>query len=189
MMETTKSIHKEMTIEEIFSTFPEKAQKLAHEMTKMGLHCVGCNASTWETLEAGVLSHGYEEKDLVDLIVRLNAILEKEVDKEAVTLTERAAEKFTAILKEEGKEGYGLRLTEKLAGCSGYEYVLEFCEKASDQDLTYTSQGVNIYIYKDQKGQLIGSEIDYVEGLQDVGFKVTNPNVRSSCGCGSSHGY
>jgi iron-sulfur cluster assembly accessory protein len=189
MMETKQKIDREMTIEQMLSTFPGKAQKLAHELSRMGLQCVGCNASTWETIEGGVLGHGFQEKDVQKLLERLNKILEEEIDPDAITLTPAAAEKYREILEEEGKQGYGLRLTEKLAGCSGYEYVLDFAEKALDADLTYISQGINVYIRKEQKGRLIGSEIHYKDGLQDAGFIVTNPNVRSSCGCGSSHGY
>ena len=70
-------ITRDMTIEEILSGFPQKSQKLAQEMTQMGLHCVGCQASTWETLEAGVLGHGFTEQDLEGLIGKLNKMLVK----------------------------------------------------------------------------------------------------------------
>ena len=57
-------ITKEMTIDEILSKFPQRGQKLAQEMKNAGLNCVGCGASVYETLEAGVLGHGYTEDDL-----------------------------------------------------------------------------------------------------------------------------
>jgi len=177
-----------MTIDQLFATFPQKAQKLAQVLTKAGLNCVGCSASTWETLESGVLRHGYNEEVLKKLIIDLHAVLEQESDPETVTLTETAAQKFKAICKAEGKENYGLRFDEVPAGCSGFEYTLDFSPKAMNDDHIITSHGVEIHIEKKVLGRLLGCEIDYVDGLQS-GFKITNPNVKSSCGCGNSHGY
>ena len=54
-------IHKDMTIEEILTSFPQRSQMLAQEMMNAGLNCVGCGASVWETLEAGMLGHGFGE--------------------------------------------------------------------------------------------------------------------------------
>lgn len=181
-------ITRHMTIQEIFSKFPSKAQKLAQELTRSGLNCVGCSASTWETVESGVLRHGMAEKDLIELLDRLNAVLAEETDTSTITLTKRAAQQFKYIIEQEGKTGWGLRFDERPAGCSGFEYVLEFSEKATEEDEIFVSNDIEIHVYKSALGRLQGCEIDYVEGLQS-GFKITNPNVRSSCGCGSSHGY
>ena len=52
-------ITKDMTIDEIFTKFPQRGQRLAQEMQNAGLNCVGCGASVWETLEAGMLGHGF----------------------------------------------------------------------------------------------------------------------------------
>lgn len=188
MTTTSEKITPDMTIEGIFSKFPHKAQKLALTLTKAGLHCVGCSAATWETLESGVLGHGMSEDDLKRLLSELNAILEEESDLQTITLTARAAEKFIAICKAEGKVGSGLRFDEKPAGCSGFEHVLDFSDKPKEDDRVITSNGVDIHISELMVERLLGAEIDYVEGLQS-GFKISNPNVRSSCGCGNSHGY
>ena len=61
-------IHRDMTIEEIFKQFPHKSQKLAQEITNSGLHCVGCSAATWETVEAGMMSHGCSDDEIDSLI-------------------------------------------------------------------------------------------------------------------------
>jgi iron-sulfur cluster assembly accessory protein len=188
-MTSKDAITKEMTIEEIFTTFPQKAQKLAQEMTQFGLHCVGCGAATWETLEAGMLGHGMEEEKIEELLGRLNQILKEETDLTAVALTPKAAKKYLEILEEEGKQGWGLRLAEKAAGCSGFEYMLDFSQKAKNEDAVFISQEIEIHVNKHSLNRLLGSVIDYADGLQGAGFKITNPNVRSSCGCGSSHGY
>lgn len=183
-----ETINRQMTIQEIFAKFPSKAQKLAQELTRSGLNCVGCSAATWETVESGVLRHGMTEQDLTALLVRLNDVLKKEVDTSTITLTKNAADVFKRIREQEGKSTWGLRFDERPAGCSGFEYVLEFSEKAGPDDVVYTSQGIDIHVYKSALSRLLGAEIDYVDGLQS-GFKITNPNVRSSCGCGTSHGY
>lgn len=182
-------IHRQMTIEQILSLFPFKAQKLAQEITRAGLHCVGCHAATWETLEAGMLGHGMGEDQINTLVDRLNALLQEETDRSTISITERAAKKYLDILQEDGKPGWGIRFEERMAGCSGFEYVLDFSEKAEENDEVFVSNGIEIHVEKNMVPRLLGSEIDYVDGLQGAGFKISNPNVRSSCGCGSSHNY
>lgn len=187
--EQAEKVSREMTIEDIFRKFPHKSQRLAQEMTNLGLHCVGCHASTWETLEAGVMGHGMTNDDVDKLVDRLNAILEEKVDATTVTITPRAAKKFLGILEEEGKNGWGMRFAEKMGGCNGFEYALDYSEKATEDDITLESHGVEIHINKAAMDRLLGCEIDYIEGLYNSGFKISNPNVSSSCSCGTSHGY
>jgi iron-sulfur cluster assembly accessory protein len=183
------SITRDMTIEEILGMFPFKAQKLSQEITNAGLHCVGCHAATWETLEAGMLSHGKTEAQIDELVRRLNTLLQEPVDKETIGITPRGAAKFLEILADEGKQGWGMRFSEEMAGCSGFEYVLDFSEKADADDHIFTSNDIEIHVKKALVPRLLGSEIDYVDGLRGAGFKISNPNASSSCGCGSSHGY
>ena len=184
------TVHRQMTIDQILALFPYKAQRLSQEITNAGLHCVGCHAATWETLEAGMMSHGMGEEAIERLVQRLNALLEeKESNPEAITLTPRAATKFMQILAEEGKQGWGLRFGDQMAGCNGFEYVLDYSEKASHEDEIFESQGIQIHVNKLILKRLLGSEIDYAEGLHGSGFKVSNPSARSSCGCGTSHNY
>lgn len=189
MSTVAEKITRHMTIQEIFTRFPSKAQKLAQELTKTGLNCVGCSASTWETLESGVLRHGLQERDLETLIDRLNAILAQVAsDPTTITLTKKAAEKFLEIAEAEGKAGFALRFDEIPAGCSGFEYVLGFSEAPTESDKVFTSHGVDIHIAMHALIRLVGSEIDFIDGLHG-GFKINNPNAQSSCGCGTSHGY
>lgn len=178
-----------MTIEEIFSLHPSRSQRLAQIMGEYGLQCAGCSAATYETLEAGMFAHGKTEKELSSLLKELNEALLEKIDKTSISITPKAAEKFRQVLIEEKKEGYSLRFAEKAAGCNGFEYFLDFSEKAKEDDLVYHSQGIEIHIQKNSLDRLLGSVIDYSDGLQGAGFKITNPNVKTSCGCGSSHGY
>ena len=184
-----KKIDRQMTIEEILSLFPYKAQRLSQEITNAGLHCVGCQAATWETLEAGMYSHGMNDEAINRLVDRLNALLAEQVDLSTITITSRAAKKYLDILNEDGKQGWGLRFAERMAGCNGFEYSLDYSEKALPDDTVIVSQGIEIHVTTPMLKRLLGSEIDYVDGLQGSGFKISNPNVKSSCGCGTSHGY
>ncbi len=178
-----------MTIEEIFSGFPDKSQKLSQELTNAGLNCVGCHAATWETLEAGMYGHGFIDSQIDELLQKLNTILEEVVDETTITITERAARHFQKVLESEGKKGYALRFGDKPGGCGGFEYQLDFSEKALDTDEIFHSNGIEIHVNKKMKNRLMGSEIDFLDGLNGSGFKVTNPQVKGSCGCGNSQSY
>lgn len=183
------SISKEMTIDEMFETFPHKAQHLGQELKNAGLNCVGCHAATWETLEMGMLSHGFNDTQIDAMIEKLNIILKKKSDKTTITMTKSAADKYRELLAKDGKTGYGIRLGDKPAGCSGFEYVLDFSEKATENDTIFHSEGFEIHVDKNVIDRMMGCEIDYVDGLNGAGFKISNPNVTHSCHCGRSQSY
>lgn len=188
-MPKATQVHRQMTIEEILGMFPFKAQRLSQEITNAGLHCVGCHAATWETLEMGMLSHGKTNEQIDELVNRLNALLDEKVNVDTITITSRGAAKFLEIASEEKKQGWGMRFSEEIAGCSGFQYVLDFSEKSEPEDAVFVSNGIEIHIKKPLLPRLLGCEIDFVDGLRGSGFKISNPNVHSSCGCGTSHGY
>ncbi len=105
---------------------------------------------------------------------------------ELVKLSLRAAEKVKAIRAEEKiEDGYGLRLKVMGGGCSGFSYDL-FFDQPQEIDQVFESQGVRMVCDQMSLMYLAGTEIDYVESVQGSGFKFTNPNVKSTCGCGSS---
>ena len=183
------TIHREMTIEEILSSFPQKAQRLAQVLSSAGLHCVGCGAATYETLEAGMLGHGMLDEQINGLVDRLNEILEEKLDLKGITLTKRAADKFRAICVEEGCPNAALRFSDKPGGCSGFEYVLDFSDKAEENDEVFQVQGLEVHVDRESLPRLIGCEIDFLDGLNGAGFKISNPNVKGSCGCGNSQAY
>ena len=136
-----------------------------------------------------MFGHGMSDEQINTLVNRLNALLEEETDASTISITPRAAKKYLEILEEDGKAGWGIRFEERMAGCNGFEYVLDFSEKAEQDDETFASNGIEIHVNRAMVPRLLGSEIDYVDGLQGAGFKISNPNVKSSCGCGTSHNY
>jgi len=103
-----------------------------------------------------------------------------------VGLTAKAAEKVKEIKTAEGiEDSYGLRLRVVGGGCSGFAYDLYF-DTVTETDKTFDSHGVKLVVDQMSLMYLMGTEVDYVEGLQGAGFKFGNPNVKSTCGCGSS---
>ena len=104
-----------------------------------------------------------------------------------VTLTERAALKIRGLMAEEpaGEAGV-LRVAIQGGGCSGFEYALGFDRGAQAGDHELEFHGVKVVVDPFSAPYLQGSTVDFLEGLQESGFKIDNPNVASSCGCGHS---
>ena len=103
-----------------------------------------------------------------------------------VSLTEIASDKVKEIREAEAIEDhYALRVKVMGGGCAGFQYDLYFDEQI-EGDYVYESQGVKLIVDQMSFMYLMGTNIDYVEGLQGAGFKFNNPNVTGSCGCGSS---
>ena len=103
-----------------------------------------------------------------------------------LVLTKVAAEKVAEIREAEDIEpGYSLRVKVIGGGCSGFQYDLYF-DEAEEGDLSFESHSVQLLSDQMSFMYLMGTEIDYVEGLQGAGFKFNNPNTTGSCGCGSS---
>jgi iron-sulfur cluster assembly accessory protein len=103
-----------------------------------------------------------------------------------VLITSGAATKVNEIRNAEAIEGQmALRLRVVGGGCAGFSYDLYFDEPA-EVDRQFEIQGVKVVVDEMSLMYLVGTEIDYVEGLQGAGFKFNNPNVKSTCGCGSS---
>lgn len=103
----------------------------------------------------------------------------------SISLTESAANRVSGFLESRGK-GLGLRLGVRTSGCSGMAYVLEFADVLNDDDIVFEDKGVKVIIDGKSIVYLDGTEVDFVkEGLNE-GFKFSNPNVDSECGCGES---
>jgi iron-sulfur cluster insertion protein len=111
---------------------------------------------------------------------------EAEAPAAALALTEIAADKVREIRSSESIEpNYALRVKVMGGGCSGFQYDLYFDEKA-EGDYEFESNGIGLVSDQMSFMYLMGTTIDYVEGLQGAGFKFNNPNTTGSCGCGSS---
>jgi len=104
-----------------------------------------------------------------------------------VTLTERAAEKISGLMSAEpAGEAEVLRVAIQGGGCSGFEYALGFDRGAQAGDYELEFHGVKVVVDAVSAPYLEGSTIDFLETLQESGFKIENPNVVQACGCGHS---
>jgi iron-sulfur cluster assembly protein len=104
-----------------------------------------------------------------------------------VVLTESAAAKIKGLMAEEPEgEATVLRVAVQGGGCSGFEYALGFDRGAQEGDHELASHGVTVVVDPFSAPYLRGAEIDFLETIQESGFKISNPNVTASCGCGHS---
>jgi iron-sulfur cluster assembly protein len=103
-----------------------------------------------------------------------------------IQLTERAVDKVKEILSSQEPQPSGLRIAVVGGGCSGFSYSMAFENSPSMLDKTYDYNGLKVFVDQASLLYLDGAEVDYVETLEGSGFKFNNPNVKSTCGCGSS---
>jgi iron-sulfur cluster assembly accessory protein len=106
---------------------------------------------------------------------------------ELIVLTESAAVKIKGLMAEEPEgESSVLRVAVQGGGCSGFEYALGFDQGAQEGDHELETHGVTVVVDPFSAPYLRGAEIDYLETIQESGFKISNPNATSACGCGHS---
>ena len=103
-----------------------------------------------------------------------------------ITLSENAANKIKTLLAE--KDETGIRAAVQGGGCSGFTYQLKF-DIQKEKDKVMESHGVEIYADPKSLLYLMGTEIDFVDELNQSGFKFMNPNAKRTCGCGESFSF
>lgn len=106
--------------------------------------------------------------------------------KAPVTLTSTAVSKVKEIMTQQDPVPAGLRIGVVGGGCSGFSYSMSFENAPGVMDKIYHFDGLNVYVDATSAMYLNGCTVDYVETLEAAGFKFDNPNVKSTCGCGSS---
>lgn len=104
-----------------------------------------------------------------------------------VTISEKAAEKIKYFAAKDGiTENVGLRVAVKGGGCSGLTYDLSITDKELETDKVVEQYGVKVMVDKKSYIYLVGTELDFSDGLNGKGFVFSNPNAKKSCGCGTS---
>jgi len=103
-----------------------------------------------------------------------------------ITLTQMAVGKVKEIIAQQNPQPGGLRVAVVGGGCSGFSYHMAFENQVNGTDNVYEFDGLKVFVDQMSEMYLTGVEIDYVETLEGAGFKFSNPNVKSTCGCGSS---
>ncbi len=104
----------------------------------------------------------------------------------SVTLTQAAADRVKMMVEKRGK-GLGLRVSTKVSGCAGFSYVVDYADEILETDSVFESFDVKVVVPHDSLPHIDGMELDYViGGLLNAGFEFNNPQVKDSCGCGTS---
>jgi iron-sulfur cluster assembly accessory protein len=107
-------------------------------------------------------------------------------DERLVKLTANAAKKVSTLLTKQGRANGVLRVAVVGGGCSGLSYKMDLQDGPANRDILVESGGVRVVVDPKSALYVTGSELDYVDALQDGGFKVKNPNAATSCSCGES---
>lgn len=104
-----------------------------------------------------------------------------------IKVTDKAKAKIDALKTEEGhSENDNIRVAVKGGGCSGLMYDLVFDSKVEDNDQVFEDKGVKILVDKKSLLYLLGTTLDFTDGLNGKGFHFVNPNASRTCGCGES---
>src|SRR6266545_5342335 len=110
---------------------------------------------------------------------------ETRMAQQTIEISENAAKKIHNLLVQQQKEGQGLRVKVVGGGCSGLSYKMDI-DAPRDGDRIFEREDVKVLVDRKSFLYLRSTELDYSESLMDSGFKLHNPNVKRSCGCGSS---
>ncbi len=103
-----------------------------------------------------------------------------------LNLTPSAIAKVREIMATQDPIPAGLRVGVVGGGCSGFQYSMAFENQSGMMDKVFTYDGLKVFIDSTSLMYLNSCVVDYVETLEAAGFKFENPNVKSTCGCGSS---
>lgn len=103
-----------------------------------------------------------------------------------IQVSPNAVAKVRSLLEEENNPALKLRVYVTGGGCSGFQYGFSFDEELSEDDTRIEKDGITVVVDAMSYPYLVGSRLDYQEGLQGSKFTVENPNAASTCGCGSS---
>ena len=103
-----------------------------------------------------------------------------------IHVTEQAARQMEKLAVKEGYEDFGLRMAVKGGGCSGLTYKLGFAEAPKKDDKVIEEHGIKLFVDFKSMFYLGGMTLDFSGGLNGKGFEFTNPNAKTTCGCGNS---
>ncbi len=107
-------------------------------------------------------------------------------DERLIKVTTNAALKVSSLLTRQGRPAGVLRVAVVGGGCSGLQYKMDLQDSPANRDIMVETSGIRVVVDPKSALYVTGSELDYVDSLQDGGFKVINPNAATSCSCGES---
>ena len=179
-----------MIIGDVVSMFPEATDI----MLSYGLHCVGCHVNMYETMEQGMLGHGFTEEQLNDCLEELNDCWDevygegnkkeapKGAEKMKAKVTTKALKKIFEVGAAEKKEGWPLRIKAKKVG-EKTRFAMDFEEqvKENDKEINHFIEDKKVTILLDKRDfdLLNGITIDYVKTETGEGFKIDSPEKKA----------
>ena len=107
-------------------------------------------------------------------------------DERLIKVTASAAKKVSGLLTKQGRANGVLRVAVVGGGCSGLQYKMDLQDGPASRDILVETAGIRVVVDPKSALYVTGSELDYLDALQDGGFKVKNPNAATSCSCGES---
>ena len=108
------------------------------------------------------------------------------VETKPITFTSTAVAKVKEVMAQQNPVPAGLRVGVVGGGCSGFQYSMSFENSAGMMDKTFNFDDLKVFVDATSLMYLKGVTVDYIETMEGAGFKFDNPNVKSTCGCGSS---
>tara|TARA_B100000900_G_C19964304_1_gene467074 strand:+ start:46 stop:369 length:324 start_codon:yes stop_codon:yes gene_type:complete len=103
-----------------------------------------------------------------------------------ITVTSNAVNHIKKLLSSREKKPVGIKLDIETKGCSGLSYKMQYVDVADKNDELITVEDINIFVDPKATLFLLGTTMDYEEGVLESGFKFINPNEKGRCGCGES---
>lgn len=104
-----------------------------------------------------------------------------------ISVTDKAKDQIVEIRKKEGySDNHNIRVAVKGGGCSGLMYDLLFDAQINEKDQVFEDKGIKILVDKKSLLYLLGTTLDFSDGLNGKGFQFINPNATRTCGCGES---
>ena len=107
-------------------------------------------------------------------------------DERLIKVSPSAAQKVSSLLTRQNRPQGVLRVSVVGGGCSGLQYKMDLQDAPASRDILVESSGIRVVVDPKSALYVTGSELDYVDALQEGGFKVKNPNAATSCSCGES---
>ena len=107
-------------------------------------------------------------------------------DERLIKVTANAAHRVSTLLTRQGRPAGVLRVAVIGGGCSGLQYKMDLQDAPANRDIMVESAGIKIVVDPKSALYVTGSELDFIDALQDGGFKVSNPNAATTCSCGES---
>jgi iron-sulfur cluster assembly accessory protein len=157
---------------------------------QMALYGIAAWRSVFADLQAGVcynpFASSFKEIRMATTTPDVKTASAPEVKKAPISLTSNAVGKVKEIMGQQNPVPAGLRVGVVGGGCSGFSYSMSFENGAGMMDKVFDMDGLKVYVDATSIMYLNGCVVDYVETLEGAGFKFENPNVKSTCGCGSS---